>query len=51
MEPCEGGSLLMTEYDGDARLEASACPLIVFVRVPKTAGSMYDQETASRPRP
>ena len=39
MEPCEGGSLLMTEYDGDARLEASAYPLIVFVHVPKTAGS------------
>jgi len=29
----------MTEYDGGARLEASAYPLIVFVHVPKTAGS------------
>jgi hypothetical protein len=30
----------MTEYDGDARLEARTYPLIVFVHVPKTAGSI-----------
>src|ERR1700722_4984554 len=35
----QDGTVEMMKGDRDARLEASAYPLIVFVHVPKTAGS------------